>query len=74
LKHLDTSPRLENLILPNVHVQLQLGELEKLSRRQCYKTFYVRNWQIFVKKTRVLVRGKLFQYSLLFAGKARSLA
>ncbi len=37
----------------------------------CYKTFYTRNLQIFIKKQECLfVSGKPFQLSLMFAGKA----
>ncbi len=40
------------------------------TRGKSYKTFYSHNWQIFI--SRVLVHGKPFQPSLMFAGKARA--
>jgi hypothetical protein len=39
-------------------------------RTQCYKTFYVRNFRIFVIGYNVL--GRPFQPSLMFMGKAKA--
>jgi hypothetical protein len=57
-----------------VHFQANIifGGTIKFSRGQCCKMFYGSKLQIFVISL-VLVPGKLFQPSLMFVGKARTL-